>query len=233
MSVYDNSENKIEAQEKKIKFWTDDPNVLFKNMHEIFPSKGMLFEQKLNALTRLILLLSLLGFIVSDKTRIFVILIVCLLFVYLIHHYSVCQRENFENPVDGIIDKYDIDTTDVFDESTSSNPFSNVLVTDYELNPYKKPAPPIDNTETNERILSESKKMVQELNPDQPDISEKLFKDLGEQFIFEQSLRPFHSNPNTQTVNDQTAFAEFCYGGMKSCKEGNLLACTKNNYNLY
>ena len=31
-----------------------------------------------------------------------------------------------------------INTNDVFDEPTLSNPFSNVLVNDYELNPEKK-----------------------------------------------------------------------------------------------
>ena len=232
MSLYDNSENVIEP-EITIKFWADDPNILFKNIHEIFPTKEMTFERKLNALTRIIILLSLLGFVISDKTRIFIIFIICILFIYLIHYYRTYGKESFTNPVDEIVDEYNINTNDVFDEPTSSNPFSNVLVSDYELNPEKKPAPPIDNEDVNKKILAESKKMVQELNPDQPDISEKLFKDLGEQYIFEQSLRPFHSNPNTQTVNDQGAFAEFCYGGMVSCKEGNLFACTKNNYNLY
>jgi hypothetical protein len=232
MSVYDNSENIIEP-EIKIKFWSDDPNILFKNMHEIFPTKDMTFERKLNALTRIVILLSLLGLILSDKVRITIIFLICILFIYLIHYYRKCEKENFTNPVDEIVDEYNINTNDIFDEPTSSNPFSNVLVSDYELNPEKRPAPPIDNEDVNKKILSESKKLVQELNPDQPDISEKLFKDLGEQYIFEQSLRPFHSNANTQVVNDQGAFAEFCYGGMVSCKEGNLFACTKNNYNLY
>ena len=39
-----------------------------------------------------------------------------------------------------------INTNDVFDEPTLSNPFSNVLVNDYELNPgkKKKTVPPIN-----------------------------------------------------------------------------------------
>ena len=53
-------------------------------------------------------------------------------------------------------------------------------------------------------------------------------KDLGEQFVFEQSLRPFHSNPSTTIPNDQQGFAEFCYGSMVSCKEGNMFACARN-----
>jgi len=114
--------------------------------------------------------------------------------------------------------------SDVFDNATSQNPFSNVLLPDIEYNVNKKPAPPAVNNE----ILENAKKMVKELNPDQPDIADKLFKDLGEQLEFEQSMRNFYSNPNTTVCNDQAAFAEFCYGGMISCKEGNLFACARN-----
>jgi hypothetical protein len=46
--------------------------------------------------------------------------------------------------------------------------------------------------------------------------------------MFEQSLMPFNSNPNTTIPNDQQAFAEFCYGSMISCKEGNQFACARN-----
>ena len=69
---------------------------------------------------------------------------------------------------------------------------------------------------------------MSELNPDQPDISDKLFRDLGEQYVFEQSLRQFTSNPSTTIPNDQAGFAEFAYGSMVSCKEGNLFACARN-----
>ena len=74
----------------------------------------------------------------------------------------------------------------------------------------------------------EAKQLVVKSNPNQPDIADKLFKDLGEQYVFEQSLRPFHSNPSTTIPNDQQAFAEFCYGSMVSCKEGNPFACARN-----
>jgi hypothetical protein len=60
------------------------------------------------------------------------------------------------------------------------------------------------------------------------DIADKIFHDLGEQLVFEQSMRPFYSNPGTTIPNDQTSFAEFCYGSMVSCKEGNKFACARN-----
>ena len=39
---------------------------------------------------------------------------------------------------------------------------------------------------------------------DQPDIESKLFKDLGDNFDFEQSMRPFYATANTKVPNDQT-----------------------------
>lgn len=118
---------------------------------------------------------------------------------------------------------------------SSRNPYSNVLMTDYDYNPNKKPAPPAFNSIVNEDIKKQTMKMVAEINNDQPGITKKLYKDLGEELEFDQSLRQFYSNPSTTIPNDQSSFAEFCYGNMVSCKEGNLFACAKNktNYNNY
>ena len=118
---------------------------------------------------------------------------------------------------------------DVFGEPDSSNPFNNVMVTDYDYNPQKKPAPPAFNKVVEEDILKQAKQLVSDANPDHPDIANKLFSDMGSNFEFEQSLRPFHSTPSTTIPNDQGAFAEFCYGSMISCKEGNEFACARNH----
>jgi len=71
--------------------------------------------------------------------------------------------------------------------------------------------------------------------PTTPGNTEKLFRDVNDQLTFEQSMRPFMSNPATTIPNDQGAFAQFCYGSMVSCKEGNLFACARNtsHYNNY
>jgi hypothetical protein len=102
------------------------------------------------------------------------------------------------------------------------------LLPDYDYNPHKKPAPPAFNTNVNQTILEQAKQLVVDQNPGQPDIANKLFTDLGEQFVFEQSLQPFYSNPATTIPNDQAGFADFCYGSMVSCKEGNMFACARN-----
>ena len=131
----------------------------------------------------------------------------------------------------------------LFDTATSRNPFANVLVTDYTDNPNKKPAEPllgdpdvaistdgriIRPQNNNNAMFEQAKKMVLENNPGQRDLTNKLFTDMGDKFVFEQSLRPFYSTASTTIPNDQAGFAEFCYGSMVSCKEGNMFACARN-----
>jgi hypothetical protein len=138
--------------------------------------------------------------------------------------------EGFKNPaLDMLNDMNKTTSSEVFDRPSPENPFSNVLMNDYDYNPHKKPAPPIAKPEISDNILTDAKTMVQKMNPGQPNIADKLFRDLGEQFVFEQSLRPFYSTASTTIPNDQAGFADFCYGSMISCKEGNLFACARNN----
>ena len=138
----------------------------------------------------------------------------------------IVTKENFELYKD-YIEENDLDNPDVFQQPTSTNPFSNVLVSDIKYNPDKKAALPAYDQIIEDEINNKVKDSIQELNPDLPNIKDKLFKDLGEEMAFEQSMRQFYSNPSTTIPNDQTAFANFCYGNMTSCKEGNSFACGK------
>jgi hypothetical protein len=168
--------------------------------------------------------------------------IITFLAIYILHYFHEKEKEkreskrdadigkeNFANPAIDYMKENNMPIpTDVFDEPDSSNPFGNVLVTDYDYNPEKKPAPPAYNKIVGDKILDQAKKFVSDANPDHPNIAEKLFGDMGSNLEFEQSLRPFTSNANTMIPNDQGAFAEFCYGSMISCKEGNEFACARN-----
>ena len=183
------------AEKTEVPFWTENPNILFngKYVFELFPVEEMSYNQKINAVSRTIIFLTMIGFLVSHNIRTLIVGLVTLASAFLLHHYHTKElmkeenkkllshslKEGFENP----IDKFAADETGeliegVFDEPTPSNPFSNVLMTDYSDNPNKKTAPPSFNKNTNETILDNAKKMVAEANPDQPDIADKLFKDL-------------------------------------------------------
>ena len=200
----------------------------------------MTYEQKLNAITRAVIAFAMLSFIVMKSLRTLLFTIVTLGAIYMLYHYHKQEMENedkkrasegFSNaPIaEELFKKYNIPVPQgIFTEPDSSNPFGNVLVTDYDYNPNKKPAPPAFNKTVEKDILAQAKQFVTEANPDHLDIADKLFKDAGSELMFEQSLRPFNSNPSTTIPNDQAGFAEFCYGSMISCKEGNQFACARN-----
>jgi hypothetical protein len=209
----------------------------------------MTYEQKLNAITRSVILLTIIGFLFTNSIRLLLISSITIGAIFLVYYYheleksknlekkkNVSLKENFEGQAKDFYNNNNIPIPkNLFQNPESHNPFSNVLMSDYHYNRDKKPAPPSFNKNINEDILNQAKKTVMEANPDQPDIADKLFKDLGEQLVFEQSLHQFYSNPGTTIPNDQAAFADFCYGSMVSCKEGNAFACVRNMapYNLH
>ena len=254
-----------------IPFWSNDPNILFQQpyLFEFFPVESMTYEQKLNAISRSVILMTVVFFIVGRSIRLLIISAITLGAIFLLYYYHTKEKTKTEskklantikegfnssagassagassattssattNPAMAYLQQHNIAIPDdVFDTPTSSNPFDNVLVTDYDYNPNKKPAPPAFNSNVNDDILKQAKLLVSEANPDQPDITDKLFNSLGDQLMFEQSLRPFHSTASTTIPNDQKAFADFCYGSMISNKEGNAFAAARNmsHYTLY
>ena len=122
-----------------------------------------------------------------------------------------------------------------FETTSKKNPLGNVLLTEIMDNPTRKSAPPSFNTEVYEDINVSTKKMIQSLNPGIKNTNKQLFGDLGEEFEFDQSQWSFYSTPNTKIPNDQGAFADYLYGNMPSCRDGDAFACVQDNlrYNLY
>lgn len=232
--------NVVNVPKTKILFWSENPNVLLDPKHalEFFPTETMSFNQKLNALTRIVLVLTLISYLFTKKPRILIVSLISLLCIFLLH-YSTVQKssEGFQEGDSGFRKFYDrngpyveVDVQEnQYQASEPSNPLSNVMLTDYDYNPHKKPAPPSYTIKDKDIILEETKKQVQLLNPGQPNIDKKLYQDVTDNLDLEQSMRQFYSTANTTIPNDQQGFAEFCYGDMISAKEGNMFAAVRNN----
>ena len=58
-----------------IPFWSENPNVLLDTRYitELFPVEGMTYNQKLNAISRVIILLTLILFLYDRNTRVILI----------------------------------------------------------------------------------------------------------------------------------------------------------------
>lgn len=246
-----------------IPFWSNDPTVLFNKKHilELFPQEGMTFDEKLNAITRLILLICILGFMLTRSYRFLLNGAISLFIIYIMYKtqkqfiISELTKNDGDKNKEGFgnNEKYNKDDTidatskiinpetlktylkSDFEEVNKKNPLGNVLLTEIMDNPKRKPAPPSFNTEVYEDISNNTKRMIQTLNPGIKNTNQQLFGDLGEKFEFDQSMWQYYSNPNTKIPNDQGAFADFLYGDMPSCRGGDDIACVKDNfrYNLY
>ena len=201
-------------------FWLDNPNVLLnKNqITEIWPQDNFDLARKLNAITRLILILAILGFLFTKSSYIIVSAAVSIVVLIMIHKSKSHSKEGMEN-LDIKINKEEFEEllNEEFTMPTKKNPFMNVLINEYKDNPERKPAAPIYN----EEVLDDATKKSRS--------DEKLYKNLGDNLTFQNSLRNFYSTPNTNIPNNQKEFAEFCYGNMASCKEGDEFMCEKNS----
>jgi hypothetical protein len=207
----------------KVDFWLSNPLILLDKeyINEIFPDKSYSLERKMNALTRIILLLGILGYLITKSTKIAVSSIVTLIIIIVMYKGEKSKsnkltkdkinelkqtQEGFTNP-----EIYKL-TKSEFTNPTKENPMMNVSLNEYVDNPTRKQAAPSYNVAVENEINENVKK---NLDP-------RLFKDLGDDLYFEQSMRQFYTNPNTNIPNAQKEFAEFCYGGMLSGKEGDI-----------
>lgn len=211
-------------------FWLNDPKILLNQQHilELWPNRNMDKNDKLNAISRLIILLTLIGFLYTRELKMLITGLITLVIIVLVNKIQtkpIKKLVTTEAFTDGNL--YEL-VKDNFNEPTKNNPLMNVLLTDIHDNPQRKPAAPSYNPVVSQDINSATRKMVSD-NFNDPTIEDKLFKDLGDNFDFEQSMRPFYATANTKLPNDQDAFAQFCYGDMPSCKEGNEFACMKDN----
>ena len=234
-------------------FWINEPSILLNKDYilQVWPSSKMSYEEKLNAISRLVIILTVLGFVLTMNKSILLIGVVTLGAIFAM--YKMRKQKVTKDMLDGSkegfsgIDVKNQQETIINPDTLKSylksefmpvnkkNPLGNVLLTEIMDNPTRKPAPPSFNTEVYEDINVSTKKMVQSLNPGIKNTNKQLYGDLGEQFEFDQSQWSFYSTPNTKIPNDQGAFADYLYGDMPSCRDGNAFACVQDNirYNLY
>ena len=243
-----------------IPFWIYNPSILINTKYILafIPKSTTTYEENLNALTRGIILITLLGTFLFSSIRfllvgIFSISIICLYYQINKELYKQTHIENFiannnintdntllsQNPVnkDGII--INPETLEVFLKTEfkpihKKNPFGNVLLTEILDTPNRLAAPPCFNPYVEEEITKNIKKTVQMLNPSIKNTNKQLYGDLWESYNLDQSNRAFYSMPNTKIVNDQGTLAQYLYSDLKysgkeSTPEG-AIARVQNSY---
>jgi Ca2+/Na+ antiporter len=207
-------------------FWLKNPLILLDKdqLTEIWPTEKMGLSRKLNSISRLVIILTVIGVILTGSVKILVTSIITMIVLVMLYktQYEKEEKEDIKKEVykEGFTSRKADKFLKVFDKQftkpTKTNPLMNVLLTDIKDQPNRPPAAPAYN----ERISEEINKNAQN--------DPRLYQDLGDNLQFEHSMRNFHSMPNTQIPNNQKNFADFCYGNMASCKDGDVEQCSKN-----
>lgn len=209
-------------------FWLNNPSVLLDKdeITRLWPDKNLSLGSKLNAITRLVLLLTIVGFTLTRSLKIVISAAITLVVIVII--YKTEKRNDIKKEINKKIVKEGFTNKKLykkhkqqFTNPTKKNPLMNVLLPEIKYNPERKAGAPSFNPAVEEKI-NESAGNV---GPDP-----RLFLDLGDTINFEQSMQRFYTTANSRVANDQTAFAKFCYGDMPSCKAGDGLQCVKDNH---
>ena len=221
-------------------FWLNEPTILFdkKQIMEIWPNPNMSNMEKLNAISRFVIIASLLGYLITLNMGIIFVGIITLAVIAILYHVQSNKiiadekakelppkiKESFTNAI-----LYN-EVKDDYTNPKENNPMMNVLLPEISYNPTRNEAAPAFNTEVEKNINNSTKDYVVDTTfSDEPTkqkeyIKRKLFSDLGDSYTFDDSMRNFYTNPNTTIPNDQGGFANFCFGDMISAKEGNEFA---------
>jgi hypothetical protein len=232
-------------------FWLSEPTILFNKKHitDIWPDSNMTNMEKLNAISRFVILASLLGYLITLNIGLIFVCIITLGVIAILYHVQSNKnkgdekmkekekekekgkekvKENFTNSI-----LYN-EVKDDYTNPKQNNPMMNVLVPEIVYNPTRNEAAPAFNTEVEKKINNNTKNYVVETTfsdesaKQKEYIKRKLFSDLGDSYMFDHSMRNFYTNPSTTIPNDQAGFANFCFGDMISAKEGNEFALARN-----
>jgi hypothetical protein len=239
-------------QQPPTPFWLNEPTILFnKNqITQLWPNDKMSNTEKLNAISRFVIIASLLGYLLTLNFKMLLICVVTLAVLAILFHVQSNQnKENKQkaesssssNPSSSSASKNKIkesfinemlynDLKPDYTSPNKSNPMMNVLLPEISYDPNRNEAAPSYNIAVEKEInLNTKDSVVDTMFSDEKDkqreyIKKKLFSDLGDNYNFDFSMRNFYTNPNTTIPNDQGGFANFCFGDMVSAKEGNEFA---------
>jgi hypothetical protein len=204
-------------------FWSVDPSVFFDRDRaiEFFPTKDMSTVEKLNAISRFLVYLSILLFIVKRNYNIFFIPIIGLFVIYIIyyndssfHRYNVEQFDQKIKTALGVHPEVPLkidDVGNICQRPTVDNPFMNVLISDYANNATRPPA----CSQGDDDVKAETKKFF----------DYNLYKDVEDVWETRNNQRQFVTMPWTTIPNDRDSFMKWCWKSTNVCKDGDQDYC--------
>ena len=191
-------------------FWLYDMTVLLEKdrLLEIWPNQYYSLARKYNAITRLIIYLTILGYLLTKNMNILLSsFITIVVFVLLFNFQSKKEGMDVMKNQENNFKKTNFENimTEKYTFPTKKNPMMNVLLPEIKYNKNRKPAAPSYNTS----ILRNINKVAQdpELSDKLVKDNSKLYRDLGDNLTFEHTMRVTNTSLRNKLYKYQdTAF---------------------------
>ena len=178
------------------KIWYEDVQVLPRRWKEFFPTSDQSSEERVNALVRMVVYATLAAFAYNRQPRTLVLGAA----VVAVVSVAFGQRRSEAYPSKPA-DVAPHTAAGACTPPTKDNPFANVLLTD--LGKVRAPACAYDSVKDAIRT----------------NFNDGLIRNATDVYERENSQRQYYTMPVTTNIPDTGAFANFLYGGMKSCKD--------------
>lgn len=198
--------------------WFSNINVLFnkEDILKIVPSYDMTNAEKINAITRFALYLSILLYLVSGNYLYFYIILGIIVITYLVYIFN--GKEFFNEEIN---EEEEEDIESEVDENINNVTNTNEVLKDCKKPSYENPLmnPLIgDNPFKNKKACSVENNTIVE-NIDKR-FCNKLYQSTSNIFDNRTEQRPFYTMPNSRIPNDQGSFANWLYKTPVSCAVG-------------
>ena len=188
-------------------FWIDNPNVLLNNKYitQIWPTVSMSKVEKLNAITRLIIILMVLGYIFTKKITIIITGIVAIVVIIFLYYSKKSNINKGKNQVEGF--SFLEHTNKKIDPQkytmpTKNNPLMNVLPTQINEEPNRKSAAPAYNSS-----------VIKEINKKTVDMIDNNYNSMSNNNIINKFKKTSNNENNTKTNKiSEKLFADTCTG---------------------
>ena len=201
-------------------FWLDDYKILFikERITDFFPVKTMTLIEKLNAIFRMSIYLSIILYLLTNNylyLYIFIIIGAFTCFIYYTQKDNVeLYFNSFTNSNNNLIEKTIFEDAKNTITPTVENPFMNInLITDDKTK--EAPPPSWNNDNIQEKIEDK--------------FNYNLYRDVGDLYGKSNSQREYYTMPSTTIPNNQTSFAKWCYSVGPTCKEKSIYCTPEMN----
>lgn len=197
-------------------FWFNDSKILFREdrLTEFYPSYDMTLIEKLNAIARLSIYLSVVLFLGTQNYLYLYIFIIILAFTIFIYNNQKNNMEMYFNSYNSILNEHNKRILEKKNctEPTNNNPFMNFnIITD------KKDRTEACSSWDNKKVR---KNITEKFN-------HNLYRDVSDLYGKNNSQRQYYTMPSTTLPNNQTEFAKWCYNTGPTCKEDTIKCTTQ------